>query len=44
MKEKKASVSVRIAEKVITKIADLYSGFICQGRWYEPKMPEKLKK
>ena len=43
MKEKK-NIGTKIAEKTIVKIAELYAGFLCQGRWFEPKMPKKLQK
>lgn len=45
MKEKgKKNLRVKLAEKATVKIAEIYSGFICLGRWYEPKIPKKLQK
>lgn len=32
------------AGKSLTKIADVFAVLPCIGPWYEPKMPEKLKK
>lgn len=37
-------VMVKVTEKAVGKLANFYSGMMCFGRWYEPKMPEKLKK
>ena len=36
--------AVKATEKAMMFIGDLYSGMPCFGRWYEPKMPAKLKK
>ncbi len=34
----------KAAGKSLYTVADVFSGMLCGGRWYEPKMPEKLKK
>lgn len=43
-KESRTNVAVKLVEKTVLKVADFYAGIMCNGRWYEPKMPEKLKK
>lgn len=34
----------KAAGKSFTTIADVFATLPCFGPWYEPKMPEKLKK
>ena len=34
----------KITEKSLLKVADAFSALACQGPWYEPKVPQKLKK
>lgn len=38
------SVVVKASAKSLYTLADIFSSVMCHGRWYEPKMPEKLRK
>lgn len=37
-------VVAKVASKSFVRIADIFVALPCCGPWYEPKVPEKLKK
>lgn len=34
----------QIVDTVLQQIANLFAGMPCSGVWFEPKVPEKIKK
>lgn len=36
--------AVKVAEKALISIADIFSVLPCNGPWYEVKVPQKLQK
>ena len=43
MKSIKKAVA-KATEKALVLLAEVFSTMPCSGRWYEPRMPAKLKK
>ena len=44
LKGNNKKIVVRSTEKSLITIADIFAGLPCGGPWYEPKVPQKLKK
>ncbi|MDO5548428.1 MAG: cyclic lactone autoinducer peptide [Eubacteriales bacterium] len=34
----------KVSAKYLDDLSNIFSGVLCMGNWYEPKMPKELKK